>query len=198
MVMHTFQTAAAYEELLASGVLDGERDHWEQHFVDAYDWMQTEMAQRLPTAGDGIVWLWAATTRRELLAEARRSRRDVLLTVQMPREHVLLSDFNTWHCVLNSTLLIAADPTTPYPEWTRRHDVAWDEWSDRTHAYVNAPISAWPSAERRELEASWRAIFDPATWFDSHDGHTWRPTQHIQATAHRITVDEVIRAVRIL
>ncbi|MBG6096536.1 DUF3841 domain-containing protein [Nocardioides luteus] len=196
--LHTFQTVEAFDELRRTGVLEGSSRYWMEDFAEAYRWMKREMDRRLPTSGDGMVWMWAATTRRELLASARRARGDVLVSVRLPRKHVLLSHFDDWHHVLNRTLHIPGDRDVPWPDWEARFDRSWDDWSERTRGCEEIPLDSWPEPLREELERSWQAIFDPATWVESYDGASWVPARYLQATAHRITLDEVTRAVRLL
>lgn len=195
--LHTFQTFEAFDELRRIGVLEGSPRYWTEDFAEAYRWMKREMDRRLPTSGDGMVWMWAATTRRDLLGSARRARGDVLVSVRIPRKHVLLSHFGDWHCVLNRTLLIPGDRDAPWPDWETHCDRVWDDWSERTRDCFQSPLKAWPEPLREELERSWQAIFDPATWVESYDGASWVPARYLQATAHRITLDEVTRAVRL-
>ena len=196
--LHTFQTVKAFEELRQTGVLEGSPRYWEPDFAEAYGWMKREMDCRLPTSGDGMVWMWAATTRRELLNSARRYRGEVLISVRLPRKQVLLSHFGDWHSVLNRTLLIRGDHDLPWPDWEARFDRSWDEWSERTSHCDQMSLASWPRPLREELERSWQSIFDPSAWVESYDGASWVPARHIQATTHRITLDAVTRAVRLL
>jgi len=196
--LHTFQTVEAFDELRQTGVLEGWPRYWEEDFAEAYQWMKREMDRRLPTSGDGMVWMWAATTRRDLLGSARRARGDVLVSVRVPRKHVLLSHFGDWHCVLNRALLIPGDRDVPWPDWEAEFDRIWDDWSERTQNCFQSPLKVWPGPLREELERSWQAIFEPERWVESNDGASWVAAHRLQATAHRITLDEVTRAVRLL
>src|SRR5690606_2995627 len=82
----------------------GHRSVWYKEFAESYEWMHGQMNARLPTTGEGIVWLWARISRRHLSESCRLGRDDVLLTVEIPRARVLLSDFEEWHTVLNKSL----------------------------------------------------------------------------------------------
>jgi hypothetical protein len=196
--LHTFQTVEAFDELRQTGVLEGSPRYWQKDFAEAYRWMKREMDLRLPTSGNGMVWMWAATTRRNLLGSARRARGDVLVSVRLRRKDVLLSHFGDWHHVLNRSLHIPGDPDMPWEDWEARFDRSWDEWSERTQAFGEMPLDSWPGPLREELERSWQSIFDPTTWVESYDGASWVPARCLQATAHRITLEEVTRAVRLL
>jgi hypothetical protein len=63
--------------------------------------MYGQMDARLPTFGDGAIWLWARIRRQELVELCGLAPGRVLLTCRVPRERVLLSHFGDWHAVLN-------------------------------------------------------------------------------------------------
>lgn len=197
--LHTFQTVEAFDELRRTGALEGSPRYWMEGFAEAYRWMKREMDRRLPTSGDGIVWLWAATTRLEHLRSVRRSRGEVLISVRLPREQVLLSHFSDWHCVLNKTPLIPGRRDETFAEWEARFERESDEWWQRAENYSTQPLESWPVTLREELERSWQPILDPTAWLDSYDGKSWTSTtRFVQATAHRIRLDDVTRAVRLV
>ena len=150
--------------------------------------MRLQMAARLPTAGEGILWLWAKTTYRDLVGNARHARGEALLTVRVPRERVLLSHFGDWHTVLNRGPDVPLLPGETFEEWSPRFDALYDEWCARVHTYRDLPIAAWPPFLRAELEASWESIFDLSNREEP---------LYVQATIHALHPDEVVRAVRI-
>ena len=135
--LQTIQTPAAYEALRRNGILAGDPALGDADFAEAYDWMRWQMAARLPTSGDGILWLWAKTTYRDLVGNARHARGDVLLTVRVPRERVLLSHFGDWHTVLNRGPDVPLLPGETIEEWIPRGTscptVAAAVTSDRTN-----------------------------------------------------------------
>ena len=151
--------------------------------------MRRQMAARLPTAGDGILWLWAKTTYRDLVGNARRARGEVLLTVRVPRERVLLSHFGDWHTVLNRGLDVPTLPGETFEVWAPRFDALYDEWCVRVGTHRELPIAAWPPFLRAELEESWKSIFD----LRNRD-----EPLYVQATIHALHANEVVRAVRIM
>ena len=112
--LHTVQSAAAYDMLCSTGQLTGGPTYAEPVFASAYRWMRGEMDARVGRA-DGIVWLWVNPTRRFLARECRAQQGDVLLTVRMARTGVVLSQFQSWHLVLNA----CGEPA----EWRRTFDL---------------------------------------------------------------------------
>ncbi len=191
LLLHTIQTRAAFEELLTTEVLLPDSALADPFLSEAYGWMGRMMAAQLPTSGDAALWLWAKIRRVDLVADCRRARGQVLLTCRIPRERVLLSHFDEWHSVLNSTLAIPKWPGEPEDEFDKRWDQIYDGFHARLKAagVVNTPISHWPAALVEEAEQSWGCIFD-STNFGTRD--------YWQATVHRLHAADVIDAVRII
>lgn len=188
LTLVTLQSREAYETLQRDGVLRCASHPSDPDFREAYGWMASQMRRRLPTAGDGILWAWARTKRAAVVHHARHARGQVLLTVQVSRDRVLVSDYLDWHQVLNRCVNIVPLPGESDVEWERRFDVEWDAWHERTRPYEGMPIDQWPTDLRAEIETSWETIFDlDAVSVD-------RP---LQAALHTLTVEDVVRAVRI-
>ena len=191
LLLWTFQSEAAYRTLVETGVLVGDPTLADPDLGHAYPWMLAQANSRLPTDGPGLLWLWPTTTRRSLVDQAKHARGDVLLTVEMPRNHVLLSEFSDWHTPLNNGLHVAPEPGESDDEWWARAEPIIDDWHDRLDAacaYGKPGRDHWPAPLRDEAERSWEAILDPATW---------RPEAHLQAVAHAIHAEQVTAAVRV-
>lgn len=188
LTLYSVQSATAYDELVRTGTLTGDPAYADKDFVEAYAWMARMMAGRLETRGSGIVWSWARIRRRYLVDEARRSPGDVLLTLRVPRERVLVTPFDDWHMVLNRVLRVPARPGEPDAEWERRSAGVWDDWYERSSAYRELPMVRWPDDVRLQTESSWQSLFDPATWL---------PQDALQGTTHEVLTSDVVRAVRI-
>ncbi|WP_408897732.1 DUF3841 domain-containing protein [Nocardioides sp. R1-1] len=192
LILRTFQSAAAYRVLAETGVLEGDPTLADADLGDAYSWMKAQADRRLATDGPGLLWLWPTPTRRSLIDQAKHARGDFLLTVRMPREHVLLSEFSDWHIALNSGFHVPPEPGESDDEWWSRAEPILDDWDDRLRAAgVDRDASGrdhWPPNLRDEAEASWEAILDPATW---------RPRAHVQAVAQCVHAEQVVAAVRI-
>lgn len=66
ILLHTIQTAEAFGALLSNGMLRPDPALAEPPLhADGYDWMFRQMAARLPTFGDGAIWLWARIRRQD-------------------------------------------------------------------------------------------------------------------------------------
>ncbi len=170
-------------------VADGRRAI--RDFRPAYRWMADQMAMRLgppPRRRAVPWWAWARwggsrSGRPDLRCSAHlpRGTRGYRLTIEMPAEEVLLSDFDDWHFVLNGSYL-----TLDEAEW----DAFWAEMDAAGHS------AQWPYPEpfRTRAEATWQRIFDldrtgrdPAWCGTSED-------QGIQATFWQLHADCVLKA----
>ena len=188
LTMYTIQTRDAYETLVRDSVLVGDSSLSWTEFQEAYAWMLRQMDQRLPGQPGGLLWLWLTATRSRLRDDARHARGEVLLTVRVAKDHVLLSEFLDWHAVLNRSLHVPPLPGESDEAWEARWSPIDEDFDERAKPYRKEPIAAWPEALRAEIESSWEAIFDPATW---------RTPPVLQATMRELRTEDVVRAVRI-
>jgi len=191
LLLHTVQAAEAFEELCATGTLRPDPALADPLFADAYDFMCRQMAARLPTSGAGALWLWARTTREDLVSCCRRSRGQVLLTCRVPRERVLLSHEVEWHHVLNRGLcemprLAGETADDAYARWEKASDALGARLA--AAGVKDAPVREWPPGLRAEAERSWEAIFDRKNY---------GPHEFWQATVHALHAGDVTEAVRI-
>ncbi len=189
LLLHTIQTADAVDCLRTSGTLVPDPQLACPDFGEAYDWMRRQMAARLPTSGDGALWLWARTRRRELVDACRRSRGSVLLTCRVPRTRALLSHFDDWHLVLNRVLYVPPLPGESAADHWKRWEPVWDGFDAlRDAAGVgDRPLREWPDELRCRIERSWEAILDPANY---------GRYEYWQATVHALHSHDVVDAVR--
>ncbi|WP_433461752.1 DUF3841 domain-containing protein [Spirillospora sp. CA-128828] len=191
LLLHTIQSVEAFEALLTTGTLTPDPDLAVAEFAEAYDWLYRMMAARLPTSGQGALWLWARTRRDHLVGNCRRSRGQVLLICRVPRERVLLSHFDEWHVVLNRGLGMPRLPGESEDDAFARWEEAYDEFDARLRAagMRDAPIRDWPPGLRDEIETSWESILDRGNY---------GPFECWQGTVHALNADEVVEAVRII
>ncbi|WP_171042457.1 DUF3841 domain-containing protein [Sinomonas gamaensis] len=190
LLLHTVQTEEALQELLDTGRLNPDPARAMEGYDDAYAWLLSHMEKRLPTRGNGMVWLWAKIRRDDLIHNIRYSDGKVLLTCRIPRERVLLSQYDDWHQVLNESPNILSLPGETPDEYEVRIEGIYDDLHARLKAAGahRVPISAWPEELRLEVESSWEAIFDPANY-------TRR--RYWQATVHELLAEDVVEAVRL-
>lgn len=127
--------------MLTTGVLRADKNHllFDGALIDSYRWMAEQMKKRIGDPPEDVefpVWAWYRW-------EGKRKRPDmrthgccsekglpiVLLTLDVPDEKVLLSDFDYWHAVLNDgDLVFPFDWDAVYPEDVKRK--SWENIFD--------------------------------------------------------------------
>ncbi len=186
MLLHTVQSAEAYVELEATGRLTA--DPARAHYAEPYAWMHQQMNRRLPTKGHGAIWFWAKMRRDDLISTVRHSPGEVLLTCRIPRERVLVSQFDDWHHVLNGSPNVLLLPGESIDDYGARYDrIVDDLWARAEAAGVaSRNVWDWPEALRAEVMDTWETIFDPANYCRTH---------YWQATLHELRASDVVEAV---
>lgn len=189
-MLRTVQSAEAFDQLQATGMLELDMARGWEEFADAYDWMYRQMEARLPTSGTGALWLWADIDRRGLVAQCRQSAGSVLLTCCLPRERVLLSHFMDWHHALMPGLNVARLPGESDEEIYARWEPLWEDFNARVGraGATGKPVRDWPADLREEVERSWECMFELN---NRKPGDCW------QATVHTLFAEDVVEAVRI-
>lgn len=112
-----------------------------------------------------------------------------MLTVRLPAERFLVSEFVDWHNVLNRTLQVPQQIGETDDDWDQRSMQQWNAFKARAGELVRGPTDRLPTDLRAELESSWLLIFAPKTW---HTDST------LQATARELRSSEIVSATRIL
>jgi hypothetical protein len=172
----TIQRAAVWEFLQKRGILRGDGRRVFHHFRPAYRWLMAQMRQRLPEYHGGVpIWLWYSP-RPDLRRGAHLppGERGVRIELELPRDRVLLLDFETWHCVLNRWHLSRS--------WRESR-----EWDRKTKAFdpFRAPL---PATLETELQLSWERVFDLDLL---RSARMWGPVDRIQAATEYVQLDEV-------
>ncbi|MEV7396700.1 DUF3841 domain-containing protein [Aeromicrobium sp. NPDC092404] len=189
LLLQSVQHRSVFQDLLRTGIHRPGRWPNDHDLAEGYEWMAGQMEQRLPTTGEGIVWMWAQGRRADLKTMGL-SRDDVLLRCRVPRDRVLVSHFSDWHCVLNRTLLVESLPGERSDAYGRRVEPLLDEFFERldAHGLTHAPVDTWPAYLREEVEASWLSIFEPCQWSGR---------DLLQATLHEIRAEDVVGVSRL-
>lgn len=172
----TFQTSLAWSRLQKEGVLSGDGRRAEPYFRPAYAWLREQMKTRtLGSTGRYPLWFW--THKPDLRSYRYRNYADigetrVVIECLVPKERVLLSDYESWHSVLNDGYLAL-------------NESEYDAWHDKVG---NRHIS--PQQAAQEKRASWERIFD----FPLLAAHPeWHGTGgDVQATVEELHLHEVV------
>jgi Domain of unknown function (DUF3841) len=181
MTLYAVISADAWTALSTTGRLTGRGDLIDPAFIDAYTWIRRAAARR--GLGDAWpVWLWAKTTRLELVRQVRNAAREepgsVLITARIHRSRLLLSEFMEWHSVLNRWPVFPAGISdADFDAYYDRLDEEGPGWHRRETAAPHV---------RRQLEETWELIFDI---------NMWPATSHWQATVTELAIADVTTAV---
>lgn len=107
MRMHSIQAEFAYLKLIKNGVLNvTDESLIDSDFLPAYKWLIKQMAKRVNNfSGHFPIWAWLRKGYNTNVKEWSANESLILLTVDVPVERVLLSNFEAWHFVLNNRFL---------------------------------------------------------------------------------------------
>ncbi|PFJ33196.1 DUF3841 domain-containing protein [Bacillus thuringiensis] len=104
-IYYTNQTIEAYRELEKNGYLKGDKKFIYLDFLPSYQWMVEQMDKRINNNGSFPIWLWKEKPDLNEEGHFPKGTKSVCLTVEIPDDNVLLSDFDTWHYILNTWFL---------------------------------------------------------------------------------------------
>ncbi len=188
MKLWTIQSPEAWEVLCRTGVLTCPNDKVTDGFEDAYKWFIEQMELRLKTSrpeGCSMLWAWQLYNgKTDLTVDDVKyysrpvGERGYLIGIEVPDEHVLLSDFMSWHSVLNGFYL--SNTEAEDEEFDRRLEAA---------GFRNAGISSAPPPFDGEIRESWNRIFELQSspgWRHGPEG-----VQDVQATFFQLRMDQV-------
>ena len=116
MIIWTIQNETVCRKLERTGVLRADGRRVWQTFREPYQWMTSQMKDRIGPAPSGVtypVWAWyqweGVRKRPDMRTQPMKSFREempvALITADIPDDRVQLSDFDTWHYVLNNWVL---------------------------------------------------------------------------------------------
>ena len=147
-----------------------------QHFRPAYQWLMGQMNQRIPGYNGAFpIWFWYSPK-----PDLRRSgywaggQRGLRIELEVPFAKILLSDFNTWHCVLNRWHLSISS----------RESRKWDRKTNGFN-HFNAKL---PAPYEDELQSTWERIFDLSL---IRRAKLWGAAGRIQGVVDRVLLSEV-------
>ncbi len=202
MRLYTVQPLLIYETLCRTGTFLSEpwKDPEEWICTDApaiklaYDWLCSEMAERglrRPAPAVYPIWAWSQymgenkpkpDLRHSAFRIYRPGERQVLLTLDLPDDDVLVHDYEAWHYPLNYFHLAAQRASDRFERQCKAAGFP---------LYSVVPLQ--DDALHTEVQRSWRTIFDlPACRRLSKRS---RADQAVQATFWAIHAAHVIKAV---
>lgn len=174
MIVYTVQRLEAYKQLREKGFLEGQEDFVWKEFLDPYNWMKQQMMKRMPGyMGENYpIWLWRRRVSRYEKALFPTGTRGVILTLEIPNDIILWSDFESWHFVLSNT------PITDSEE-------EWEEYlrNEQTYPVVETWEKIFDFEYLRHGDKEWHGEFD----------EEW-----IQGVTPRITTEQVKKVTRFM
>lgn len=171
----SFQSTEAWKTAKERGYFAGDErfiDEDDFDWLTPYRWMRDQMAERLPEfSGDYPVWAYLA--RPNLRQWRRFEKPTVKIVAEVPRARMLISDYDSWHCVLNSS------PFTMTEEE--------DDWFDHL---METNIEAFLEEARK----TWVRIFELGDVRTTPEIANWitREVSCLQACVDRIHLDEIV------
>ena len=103
MIGWTIQTYDAWILAKETGFLVGKEGFVDTAFLNSYLWLMNQMEKRVPKyCGEFPVWLYQKKPDLRYSGYLPKGTRSVLLKANLEPESYLISDFMTWHLVLNN------------------------------------------------------------------------------------------------
>ena len=139
-------------------------------FAAAYDWMRWQMALHVDGYMGGFpMWVWARIRRGDLVgnlkAQAAGGAWSVAVTLSIPRERLLLTDYLAWHDVLNGSPGLPerclgctrrfCDDEGCLDGWYDGWSEAWAARVPRDAQHVRLAWWDWPVELQSELFDTW-------------------------------------------
>ncbi len=172
----SIQNAGCWELFQKRGFLRADARRIPRYFRPAYRWLIDQMRQRVPGYSGGVpVWFWHSPK-----PDLRKSGHlpsgmpGARIELELPRERVLLLDFETWHCVLNHWHLSGSWRESR--EWDRKTKGFGPNWN---------PL---PSPLEAELQSTWQRVFDFGLL---KRARLWGPIDRIQGVTEYVRLEEV-------
>lgn len=196
MLLWTIQNADAYENMKKVGVLRANDNYIFMDFnPTAYHWMANKLEAKCPKPDCKMqypVWAWymkdGKRKRRDLRCAGygKRGEEMVQITIEVPNNQVLLSDFDAFHFVLSDLYL----PTSEEDSLRFESDLKNDSftWGDLQLGETDNDLK---KTYREKVVDSWEKIFD----LEREDDYVFCDIQHksIQAVMWQVTMEQVLK-----
>lgn len=168
MILWTIQHKNVYEKMKERGFIRADERYliFDGLFKKSYLWMAEQMRKRIGEAPEGVIfpiWAWYQW-------EGKRKRLDmrqhswgwgkkgtpiVLLTIDVPEDCVLLSDFDYWHVVLSDgDIIFPYSETKVYSQaekqrsWENIFDISCS-YDEEEHELLSTQATLW------EIKQEW-------------------------------------------
>ena len=107
---------------------DGEEDNY---IREAYDWLVKIMRQRIPNSPENVaypVWAWCNNPELEddIYHAGEKGDKYVALTLEIPDDQVILSDFDEWSCAIVNAPIWTEEEWELYEGEDENPSSTWD------------------------------------------------------------------------
>jgi len=116
MIVYTFQYPD-FLQLPTKEIMSTPK-YWDKNMITYYDWMYEQYQKRIGSYVKSLIWVWDTIPESYFeydetddtyweTEQSRPYRYRMLLTLDVPDERILWSDFEAWHCPLNNGALLS-------------------------------------------------------------------------------------------
>jgi hypothetical protein len=182
VIVWSLQPRAVWNRLREEKLLYANSEYAEPDWATPYEWMRRQMTRRVAGyQGHNPWWAWflpKPDLRRRAFQYGFTGSQQVRLTLAMPREEILLSEYQCWYRVYNQF-----DVHLNHEDWA---------WYHAMTAYLDEngiPRTQWPLPEpwQTQMESSWELMFDLERIAGTY---LWHGT--VQATFERLELSRVV------
>lgn len=172
-IYYTYQHEAAWHQALEKGYLEASGEHalfLDPDFEDfkmSYDWMVEQYEKRtgISLNGNYPIWCWDEFPDLGRDGHIDQGAKGIVLTVEIPDEAILASEFQYWHIVLGNGYIF------------ENYD---DEYDDFEDSYFSTEV----------VRKSWERIFD-RTWCEASVANQPNVGLTYQYVTHRVDLTQV-------
>lgn len=128
-----------------------------EEFINAYEWISKQMRKRVGNPPKGVkypVWAWYSVDGRNKRPDMRKSymrvfEKSVLLEIEIPDVEVLLTNYDSWHIILNNGINYKAN------DMENISDEQWDIEVEKEEEYYK---SLSDEEKIQYKESSWEKV----------------------------------------
>lgn len=181
MIVYTFQSFSILEPHIKE--LSCSPKYWDKDMVAYYEWMYQQYQKRIGSQIKSLIWVWEDVPEWYFeydeeddkyweTGQLQQDRFRVLLTLDVPEERILWSDYESWHCPLNDGALLSDEEFEEEEQgkifdaiygWERIFNFKWlkeNGWGDVLKQGVIDKIDISAIKEVRYYDAKYKKIIE--------------------------------------
>jgi hypothetical protein len=153
MIVYTIQEKKYFNRYLKNKTKPGEILCFED-FRPAYKWLNKQLSIKNKKFKQNKYHFWGWIKKPDLRNYKFRMPKNksyYLISLNIPDESCILTDFQLWHFVLNGSYFYIKEKD--YQQFSKKHNIDY-------HNYWNLPSNLKFKAMKKEIEDSWQIIFN--------------------------------------